>query len=112
MAPRSALGVAVADGDGRILHADPTFYRWFGRDSESLAVRKLVREALKEGQVTGLLGAIDGAAIPACAGVREETSGWPMPAEFQIALQAGPRRVVILCFAPSRAAASASSCSN
>ena len=103
VAPRSALGVAVADGDGRILHADVTFQRWFGRDTESLAVRKLVREALKDGQVTGLLGAIDGASIPACAGVRDETTGWPMPPEFQAALEAAPRRVVILCFAPSRA---------
>jgi len=103
VAPRSALGLAVVDGDGRVLHADAIFQRWFGRDAEPMAIRTLVREAFREGQATGLLGALDGAAIPACAGVREETAGWPMPPDCRAALEAAPRRALILCFAPSRA---------
>ncbi|HRD47255.1 MAG TPA: hypothetical protein PLF78_12315, partial [Caulobacter sp.] len=64
VAPRSAIGIAVVDGENRILHADPTFLRWFGSESDQLAIRRLVRDAVKAGQATGLVEALDGASIP------------------------------------------------
>lgn len=103
VAPRSAIGIAVVDGEGQVLHADATFGRWFGADTDLLSVRRLVRETLKDGQTTGLLDALNGAAIPACAGTREEARGWPLPDDCRAVLEAAPRRVVVLCFSPSRA---------
>jgi len=103
VAPRSAIGIAVVDGENRILHADPTFLRWFGSESDQLAIRRLVRDAVKAGQATGLVEALDGASIPACAAARDEAQGWPLPDDFRALLEAAPRRIVVLCFAPSRA---------
>ncbi len=103
VAPRSALGFAVVDAGGEVVHADSVFLKWFGGQSDSIAFRRLVRLALKDGQASGLVEAEDGAALAACAGVREAAGGWPLPVETRAALIGQARRVVLLCFAPSRA---------
>ncbi|MDP2258335.1 MAG: alpha/beta hydrolase [Caulobacter sp.] len=103
VAPRSALGFAVLDGDGEMLHADPAFRDWFGNGVETLMIRRLVRLARKDGQASGLIGGADGASVAACAGVREVAAGWPMPEDCRAALEGPGRRIILLCFAPSRA---------
>jgi hypothetical protein len=103
VAPRSALGFAVLDGDGELIYADSVFRSWFSDGVESLMIRRLVRLAQKDGQASGLIGGADGASIAACAGVREVASGWPMPEDCRTALGGSGRRIILLCFAPSRA---------
>lgn len=102
VAPRSALGFAVVDANGQIAHADAVFLKWFGGQADSAAFRRLVRLALKDGHASGLVEAEDGAALAACAGVREATTGWPLPEDMRAAMVGPTRRVVLLCFAPSR----------
>lgn len=103
VAPRSALGFAVLDGDGELLHADDAFRRWFSDGVETLMIRRLVRQAQKDGQASGLIGGADGASIAACAGARDVAAGWPMPADCRAVLDGPGRRIILLCFAPSRA---------
>ncbi len=103
VAPRSALGFAVLDADGALLHADAAFHDWFGDGVETLMIRRLVRLAQKDGQASGLIGGSNGASIAACAGVRDVAVGWPMPADCRTALEGPGRRIILLCFAPSRA---------
>lgn len=103
VAPRSAMGFAVMDADGQLLHADAAFQRWFGAPHDLIDVRKLVRAAQKDGQSNGLVGTPEGAAIATCAGTPEAARGWPMPAECRTVLDGPGRRIVLLCFAPSRA---------
>jgi len=103
VAPRSALGFAVLDGDGELIHADKAFRTWFSDGVESLMIRRLVRLAQKDGQASGLIGGADGASIAACAGMREVAAGWPMPEDCRTALDGPGRRITLLCFAPSRA---------
>ncbi|MDP1736215.1 MAG: alpha/beta fold hydrolase [Caulobacter sp.] len=103
VAPRSALGFAVVDAGGDLVHADSLFLKWFGPHADSIAFRRLTRLALKDGQGSGLVEAEDGAALAACAGVREAATGWPLPTDTRAALAGPARRVVLLCFAPSRA---------
>ncbi|MFZ5670942.1 MAG: alpha/beta fold hydrolase [Pseudomonadota bacterium] len=103
VAPRSALGFAVAEASGDLVLADEAFRRWFGDQADSPAFRRLVRLALKNGQASGLVEAGDGAAMAACAAVREAAGGWPLPVDCRQAMARPGRRVVLLCFAPSRA---------
>jgi pimeloyl-ACP methyl ester carboxylesterase/DNA-binding CsgD family transcriptional regulator len=103
VAPRSAMGFAVMDADGHLLHADTAFDTWFGAVRDLIDVRRLLRNALKDGHANGLVDAPNGAAIATCAGTPEAARGWPMPAECRAALDGPGRRVVLLCFAPSRA---------
>lgn len=102
VAPRSALGFAVIDPDGRVLHADAAIQIWFGDVTDLMDVRRLVRDAIREGHATGLIDGLDGAAIATCAGTSEGARGWPMPDECRAVLDGAARRVVLLCFAPSR----------
>jgi pimeloyl-ACP methyl ester carboxylesterase/DNA-binding CsgD family transcriptional regulator len=103
VAPRSALGFAVVEAGGDLAHADADFRKWFGAAPDLAAFRRLIRLALKDGQASGLVEAANGAALAVCAGVREAAVGWPLPAECRLALAGPARRVVLLCFAPSRA---------
>ncbi len=103
VAPRSALGFAVLDADGALVHADAAFHDWFSEGVETLMIRRLVRLAQKDGQASGLIGGSNGASIAACAGVRDVAAGWPMPADCRTALEGPGRRIILLCFAPSRA---------
>lgn len=103
VAPRSALGSAVIDGDGVLVHADIVFRKWFGPQIDAIPFRRLIRLALKDGRASGLVEGEDGAAIAACAGTLEQADGWPLNEDCRRVLQGRGRRVVLLCFAPSRA---------
>lgn len=103
VAPRSAFGVAVVEANGELALADEVFSRWFGGQTDVMAFRRLVRLALREGRASGLVEGHDGAALAACAGVRDFTVGWPLPDACRAALAGPARRVALLCFAPSRA---------
>lgn len=102
VAPRSALGFAVADDTGEFIYADTVFHKWFGPQADGLAFRRLVRLALKDGQASGLVEGENGAALATCAGAREAARGWPLPPDCRSALEGAGRRVVLLSFAPSR----------
>lgn len=103
VAPRSALGFAVVNAAGEFAHADDVFLKWFGDQTDAHAFRRLIRLALKDGHASGLVEAENGAAIAACAGVKEAAVGWPLPTDCRAALTGPVRRIVLLCFAPSRA---------
>lgn len=102
VAPRSAIGCAVSDAAGAIIQADPVFRTWFGPDPDQSAIRRLVRLAQKGGAVSGLVEAANGATIAACAGDPAIAAGWPLTEECRHALDGPGRRIVLLCFAPSR----------
>ncbi|MES2035372.1 MAG: hypothetical protein V4466_14455, partial [Pseudomonadota bacterium] len=99
--PRRALGVAVVSRDARIWHADATFTAWFGGGDDP-AFRRLVQLAARGAPASGLVEARDGAVIAACAGRAVNASRWPLPVESLAALTAGPDRLALLGFAPSR----------
>ncbi|MDQ0463593.1 pimeloyl-ACP methyl ester carboxylesterase/DNA-binding CsgD family transcriptional regulator [Caulobacter ginsengisoli] len=101
-APASGLVSAVVSADGQTLYTDRGFRDWFGVPSDTPAFRRLIRLALKNGQVSGLVEARDGDAIACCAGLAEMTAGWPMPEACRTMLRDGGRRVVLLGFSPSR----------
>ncbi|MFA7263768.1 MAG: alpha/beta fold hydrolase [Caulobacter sp.] len=103
VAPRSAFGAAVVEANGELAMADEVFSRWFGGQSDLADFRPLVRLALRDGQASGLVEGGDGGALAVCAGVRESTTGWPLPEACRAALAGPVRRVALLCFAPSRA---------
>src|SRR5690606_548041 len=102
LAPASAVGAAVVGVGGDIVQADGTFLKWFGPPRDSAAFKRLIKEALRAGRAAGLVDAIDGSSVAACAGRPDATGGWPLSPEAREALAAG-RRVALLCFAPSRA---------
>jgi pimeloyl-ACP methyl ester carboxylesterase/DNA-binding CsgD family transcriptional regulator len=101
-APASGLVSAVVSADGQTLYTDKEFREWFGVPGDLPAFRRLVRLALKNGQVSGLVEARDGDAIACCAGLSDLTTGWPMPEACRAMLREGGRRVVLLGFSPSR----------
>lgn len=103
VAPRSALGSAVIDGNGMLVHADEVFRKWFGAHADAIPFRRLIRLALKSGQASGLVEAENGAAIAACAGTSDSAIGWPLNEDCRRSLNGRGKRVVLLCFAPSRA---------
>ncbi|MCF8507011.1 MAG: alpha/beta hydrolase [Caulobacter sp.] len=102
VAPRSAFGVAIVETDGELALADEVFSKWFGGRPDLSVFRTLIRQALKEGQASGLVEGHDGASMAACAGVRESASGWPLPEACRAAMAGPVRRIALMCFAPSR----------
>ena len=103
--PARALGVAVTTADGRTLWKDAAFTAWFGESADAPAFLRLLRLAARGGPASGLVEALDGAAIAACAGGAEAARRWPAPAEALEVLNAAPGRFVLLGFAPSRVSA-------
>ena len=103
VAPRSAIGVAIIEPNGELALADELFSKWFGGQPDLSAFRRLSRLALRDGHASGLVEAADGAALAACAGLKDAAAGWPLPPACRAALSASARRVALLCFAPSRA---------
>ncbi len=103
VAPRSAIGVAIVESNGELVLADKLFSKWFGDEPDLLAFRRLIRLALRDTQASGLVEAVDGAVVAACAGAKEAAAGWPLPPECRLALAGPSRRIALLCFAPSRA---------
>lgn len=102
LAPASGLVSAVVSIDGQVLYTDKGFRDWFGLPGDSPAFRRLIRLAGKDGRASGLVEARDGDAIACCAGLREESGGWPMPDACRAMLEDGARRIVLLGFSPSR----------
>jgi pimeloyl-ACP methyl ester carboxylesterase/DNA-binding CsgD family transcriptional regulator len=102
VAPRSAIGVAVVELNGELALVDEVFSRWFGGTPDVSTFRSLIRQALKDGQANGLIEGQDGAAIAACAAVRESSVGWPLPEACRAAMAGPVRRIALMCFAPSR----------
>ncbi len=103
--PARALGVAVTTSDGVLAWRDPTFAAWFGEAADSAAFRRLLRLAAREGAASGLVEAIDGAVLAACAGGAEAARRWPLHADALTALERGSGRFALLGFAPSRISA-------
>lgn len=102
VAPPAALGCAVIDTQGTVVQADPVFRAWFGEAPDGVVFRHLIKQSSKTGQASGLVEALDGAGIAACAGGRAAAVGWPLAEAARSALEAGPSRLALLCFAPSR----------
>lgn len=100
--PGQALGVAVIGSGGQVMWADDAFRAWFGDDADDAAARRLVRLAARDGQASGLLEAVDGAVVAACAATAHLALRWPLPAQARELLAAAPRRMALLGFAPSR----------
>jgi pimeloyl-ACP methyl ester carboxylesterase/DNA-binding CsgD family transcriptional regulator len=103
LAPAAAFGVAVVGVGRRVCHIDETFRAWFGDPWESPAFRRLIQLAMKSGQASGLVDALDGAAIAACAGGLDAARRWPLPQAALDAARGAEYRIVLLGFAPSRA---------
>ncbi|MFZ5670938.1 MAG: hypothetical protein ACOY4K_15730 [Pseudomonadota bacterium] len=100
--PARALGVAVVTARGALLWRDDAFAAWFGEDAAGPAFTRLLRLAARGGPASGLVEAVDGAAVAACAGGAEAARRWPLPAKAARVLAGGPVRFALLGFAPSR----------
>ena len=100
--PGQALGVAVIGSSGQPLWTDASFRAWFGGEVDDAAARRLLRLAVRAGQASGLLEAVDGAVIAGCAATAHLALRWPLPMEARDLLAADPRRMALLGFAPSR----------
>lgn len=103
VAPRSAIGVAIVEASGELALADELFSKWFGEKPDMSAFRRLIRLAVRDGQASGLVEDGHGAALATCAGIGVAAAGWPLPEACRAAMTGSPRRVALLCFAPSRA---------
>lgn len=103
--PARALGVAVTTADGEVAWRNPAFAAWFGEAADNPAFRRLLRLAGRDGSASGLVEALDGAALAACAAGAASARRWPVPAEALAALDRGSGRFVLLGFAPSRISA-------
>ncbi len=102
LAPRAGFGMAVVGLDHRCHYADSRFRTWFGNPGDSPALRRLAHQAARQGQASGLVDDLQGAAMAACAAGPEAMGSWPVPADVREIAQAGHRRIVLICFAPSR----------
>jgi pimeloyl-ACP methyl ester carboxylesterase/DNA-binding CsgD family transcriptional regulator len=102
LAPRAGFGMAVVGLDHRCHHADSRFRDWFGNPGDSPALRRLAHQAARQGQASGLVDDLEGVAMAACAAGPEMIANWPVPADVRDIAQAGARRIVLICFAPSR----------
>jgi DNA-binding CsgD family transcriptional regulator/pimeloyl-ACP methyl ester carboxylesterase len=99
IADRRALAAAVLTARGAVCHADPAYLDLI-RDSADL--RPLLKRALREGPVVGLVEGSAGAAFAAWVGDAAAAARWPLGAEAASALRAGPERLAVVVSAPSR----------
>jgi DNA-binding CsgD family transcriptional regulator/pimeloyl-ACP methyl ester carboxylesterase len=102
VAPEGSMGTAVISPSGELAQADPLFIRWFGHPRDSMAFRRLIRLAQKQGQASGLVETADGGVIAACAGTEETALRWPLSAASRAQMILPGKRVALLGFAPSR----------
>ncbi|MDO9335123.1 MAG: alpha/beta fold hydrolase [Caulobacter sp.] len=102
LAPRAGFGLAVVGLDHRCHYADSRFRAWFGNPGDSPALRRLTHQAARQGQASGLVDDLDGSAMAACAAGPQAAGAWPLPPEVLEIAAAGSRRIVLICFAPSR----------
>ncbi len=108
LTPASAVSGAVITLSGQTLYADPGFTALFGGTGDSLAFRRLLKLAQRQGRASGLAEAQDGAVIATCAGTVQAALRWPLSVECRQALAHPAARTVLLAFAPSRASDQAS----
>lgn len=102
LAPRAGFGMAVVGLDHRCHYADSRFREWFGNPGDSPALRRLAHQAARQGQASGLVDDLEGAAMAACAAGPDALENWPVSAEVREIAAAGAKRIVLMCFAPSR----------
>ena len=102
LAPRAGFGMAVVGLDHRCHYADSRFRAWFGNPGDSPALRRLTHQAARQGQASGLVNDQEGAALAACAAGLDAVGNWPVPPEVREIAAAGMKRIVLICFAPSR----------
>ena len=102
IAPAGSLASAVVAPSGDLAQADSLFIEWFGHPQDSLALRRLIRLAQKQGQVSGLVETADGRVIAACAATEAHALRWPLSADSRAQMQLPGRRVALLGFSPSR----------
>ena len=102
MAPAGCLASAVVAPSGELAQADSLFMEWFGHPQDSLALRRLIRLAQKQGQVSGLVETADGRVIAACAATETHALRWPLSADSRAQMRLPGRRVALLGFSPSR----------
>ncbi len=100
--PARALGVAVSGPDGRVHWRNAAFRAWFGDGDDIPAFNRLLRLATRGGPVSGLVEALDGAALATSVGGALSAARWPLPAEALALLTAAPARFALVAFAPSR----------
>ena len=104
VAPRSAIGVAIIEPNGELALADELFSKWFGGQPDLSAFRRLSRLALRDGHASGLVEAADGAALAACAGLKDAAAGWPLPPACRAAAPPAVGRAGEACPRPAVAA--------
>ncbi len=103
LAPAAAVAAAVLGPSGQRIVSDRAFDVWFDRPFETLDMRRLMKLAARTGRASGLAPGRDGAANAVSVGRRDAADGWPLTEACRTALAAGPGRLVVLAFAPSRA---------
>jgi DNA-binding CsgD family transcriptional regulator/pimeloyl-ACP methyl ester carboxylesterase len=101
--PASALSGAVVGGSGRTLYADAGFEALFGGGADTLPFRRLLKQAARDGQASGLAEALDGQVIAVSAGTCAAAAAWPLSPGCRASLESSGGRLVVLAFAPSRA---------
>lgn len=99
IADRRALAMAVMTVRGQVCFADEGYLELFP-DSDDL--RPLMRRAVREGPVVGLVEGAAGAAFTAWVGDAAAAARWPLGPEAAQALYAGSERLVVVVSAPSR----------
>lgn len=99
IADRRALAVAVMGARGQVCFADDGYVALF---PESGDLRPLLKRALREGPVVGLVEGVGGAAFTAWVGDAVAAARWPLGPEAAQALRAAPERLVVVVSAPSR----------
>lgn len=101
LAPREAVAVGVLRADGGAAYADGAFQAWFPVTAGQPDLTRLTQEARRGRPAIGRVETADGAVLAAWAGPGDATAAWPLEPGARAAL-AGPGRVLVVVFAPSR----------
>jgi len=99
IADRRSLAVAVMTLRGQVCFADDCYLELFPDSSD---LRPLLKRALREGPVVGLVEGAAGAAFTAWVGDAAAAARWPLGPEAAKALHGAPERLAVVVSAPSR----------
>lgn len=99
IADRRALAVAVMGVRGQVYYGDAGYLALF---PDSGDLRPLLRRALRDGPIVGLVEGCGGAAFMAWVGDATAAARWPLAPEAAAALCEGVERLVVVVSAPSR----------
>lgn len=99
VAERRALATAVLTSRGEVVFADPAFRALIGDPAD---LRPMLRRALREGPVVGLVEGSAGAAFIAWVGLAATAARWALDPAAAEALSAGRDRLAVVVSAPSR----------